>query len=40
MTTIRTWLARVAVRLAIIAAPKTQADELAEAARLIWRPKQ
>lgn len=38
MDTIRTYLARAIVRVAIWAAPATTADRLSTATRPIWRP--
>ena len=38
MQTIQTIIARALVRLAILAAPAEQADQLRTADRLIWRP--
>ena len=38
MDTIRTYLARAIVRLAILTAPATTGDRLSTATRPIWRP--
>lgn len=39
LTTLRSLLARAAVRLAIFAAPADQGQAIATATRPIWRPK-